>query len=200
LQRTSHPADPSIDAEYQMLCAEGDRADQSPTDSKSVTTYANRLLSAPEYLRINVEHDEWSARCARAAELIGRLTTNMDDASAAETLIIQGQLIAYAKGVEDPTVEQTMRVAFTRNPTIHSGEAVLEVLRVTKRHPSDSIDVCEKTYNIALSQKTPFEELTAIVRTCIQVMPNGHEPEENYKAISAPYWEELRKRAAGGTT
>lgn len=183
-----------------MLCAEGDRADQSPTDSKPVMTYANRLLNAREHLRVSIEHDEWSARCARAAELVGGLTTQMDDANAAEALIIQGRLIANANGSEDPIVEQTMRAAFGRNPTIRSGAAVIEVLRVTKRHPTDSIDVCEKTYNIALSQGIPFEELTAIVRTCIEVMPNGREPEENYKAISAPYWEGLRKQAAGRTT
>jgi hypothetical protein len=94
-------------------------------------------------------------------------------------------------------VERAFRHAFRRQPSWTTGTTVIGVLLVLKRQEAYAIDVCEETYNASKTEAIAFEKVTALFTACVRIMPNGHEPEQNYKAVPAAYWQQLRSQAAG---
>ena len=110
--------------------------------------------------------------------------------------VVTGSLVSSIDGPADPEVESAFRQAFRRQPTWTTGAAVIDLLTALKRQEVYAIDVCETTYNAAKTEGIPFDKVTALFTACVRVMPNGREPDQNYKAVPATYWQELRSLAA----
>jgi hypothetical protein len=187
---------PRARARYEFLCGDGDKAEAAPGDVKPVIGYGRRLLEESRELAPLVERDEWRARVERSVALIAALLPQLDDGAAADAYLVTGKLIASINGPADPAVESAFRQAFRRQPTWTTGAAVIDLLAALKRQEAYVIDVCEATYNAARTEEIPFDKVTALFTECVRVMPNGREPEENYKAVPATYWQQLRSLAA----
>jgi hypothetical protein len=187
---------PRARARYEFLCGDGDKAEAAPGDAKLVIGYGHRLLEEGRELAPLVERDEWRARVERAVALIAALLPKLDDRTAADAYLVTGSLVSSIDGPADPEVESAFRQAFRRQPTWTTGAAVIDLLTALKRQEVYAIDVCETTYNAAKTEGIPFDKVTALFTACVRVMPNGREPDQNYKAVPATYWQELRSLAA----
>lgn len=188
---------PRARARYEFLCGDGDKAEAAPGDPKLVVGYGRHLIEETRELAPLVEPDEWRARVERAVALIAALLPQLDDRTAADAYLVTGNLVSSINGPADPAVESAFRQGFRRQPTWTTGAAVIDLLAALKRQEAYAIDVCEATYNAAKAEQLPFEKVTALFTECVRVMPNGREPDENYKAVPATYWQELRGLAAG---
>jgi len=188
---------PKARARYEFLCADGDKAEAAPGDPGAVLGYGRRLLEEHDELSPLAEHDEWRARVERSVGLIAALLPKLDDPTAADAYLMMGKLIASINGAADPAVERAFRQAFQHQPSWTTGAAVIEVLTLLKRQEAYAIDVCEATYNAAKTEQIPYDKVTALFTACVRVMPNGREPDQNYKAVPPAYWQQLRSQLAG---
>jgi hypothetical protein len=160
----------------------------APGDFAAANAYGSALYV---YLRANsprVRGVDWVQYTKDAATVIGSSEKTAPPEQAAEALVMR---VAFLEALSDTAgAMQTMREAFARAHTFHTGVGIIYVYGKERNH-AQAQSVCEATRKLAKSDDDVFQ----LLDTCLQAVEEKPTSAEAMPWVSAEDWAMFKQRS-----
>ena len=179
---------PEVGSRIKDIRAKRQAALAAPSDFAAANAYGTALY---EYLRANSPRAhgvDWAQYAKDAAAVIGSSEKTAPPEQAAEALIMR---VAFLEALSDTAgAMQTMRAAYARAHTFHSGLGIIYVYG-KERNYVQAQSVCESTRKLAKSDDDVFELLDA----CLQAVEEKPTSAEMLPWVSVEDWAMFKQRS-----